>query len=125
MSDLGWIFDIVQAADVERTIDTLERRMLKLNEEQGELGEAYLSVTSLQNAKNKTWDDVREEAVDVAIMALDILATPFPKKDWEQEGYLTSDEYYGELVLLFKSKIKKWEEAKQNQSDLITCYKDL
>lgn len=58
-----------------RSSDNLERRLCKLYEELGELSEAYLGVTCPSNLKNKTIDDLREEAIDCMIVALDCALT--------------------------------------------------
>lgn len=49
-----------------------DRRLIKLMEEMGEVSEAFLNITSLNNSKNKSWEDVREELVDCFIVGLDI-----------------------------------------------------
>ena len=49
-----------------------ERRILKLMEEAGEVSEAFTSSTSPANRKKKTTEDVLEEAVDCALVSLDI-----------------------------------------------------
>lgn len=68
---------IEQIADANPTRDylNLNRRMLKLIEELGELAEAFLECTSIHNHKQKTWDDVKEESADVLIVAIDIALT--------------------------------------------------
>lgn len=50
----------------------LGRRLLKLSEEKGELSQAFLDYTSNSPSRGKTMDDLVEEAVDTAIVALDI-----------------------------------------------------
>lgn len=72
------IVDLIRDAHPERHHATLPRRCWKLIEELGEVAEAHLNVTSALNGKGKTWDDVREEVVDVLIVALDIALTPIP-----------------------------------------------
>lgn len=61
--------------------ENLYRRFIKLTEEVGEACQAYYSVTSKNNSKNKTWDDVREELSDVIIVAMDILLTEMPDEN--------------------------------------------
>lgn len=65
----------VAAANPSRNADNLYRRLLKVIEEMGETSEAYLSVTSPANYKNKSWLDYREEAVDTLIVLIDISLT--------------------------------------------------
>lgn len=63
------------------------RRLLKLTEEVGEVCQAYYSLTSKSNNKNKTWDDVREELVDVILIATDLLMTEMPDEKISSEKY--------------------------------------
>lgn len=58
-----------------RTALTITRRLLKTLEELGETAEAFLCVTSENNPKGKSWEDVREEAVDTLIMLIDCALT--------------------------------------------------
>lgn len=71
----------VVQANPTRDRASLDRRGMKLIEELGELAEAFLGVTSVTNAKKKTWADVREEAADVLIIAADIALTPLRDGD--------------------------------------------
>lgn len=73
--NMATIIDLVTQANPERSIANLRRRLHKLLEELGEISEAYLSVTTTTPTKSKTWLDVREEAVDVLIVAIDIAVT--------------------------------------------------
>lgn len=50
----------------------MSRRLLKLQEELGELSQAYLSYSSENNPRGKTLDDLIEEACDVGIVAMDV-----------------------------------------------------
>lgn len=70
------IVESILAANPNRQQDNLHRRIFKLSEEYGEIIEAYLNVTSSSNGKGKTWADVREEAVDLLIVAVDVALTP-------------------------------------------------
>ena len=96
----------IAAANPGRHVDTLNRRALKLIEELGEVSEAYLNVTSQQNAKGKTWADVREELVDLLIVVGDCLLTPFPG----EEGMSPADleRRITEVTLV---KLAKWKRA--------------
>lgn len=49
------------------------RRLIKMQEELGELAEAWLCVTGGPNYKKKTLSDVREEMVDCYVVATDAL----------------------------------------------------
>lgn len=75
--NIKYIIDSVSNANLQRSVDNFDRRCEKFLEELGELAEARLGYTSKNNPKNKTLDDVKEEAVDVLIVALDISLTPF------------------------------------------------
>jgi NTP pyrophosphatase (non-canonical NTP hydrolase) len=69
------IVNQIADANTARNYYNLDRRMLKLIEELGELSEAFLECTSLHNHKQKGWVDVKEEAADVLIVAVDIALT--------------------------------------------------
>jgi len=114
MTDLGWFFNKVFVANRERNIGTLIRRIGKLSEENGELWEAYLNVTSLNNGKKKTWEDVREESIDLAIVALDVVATRLPIDEGK-----TDKEIQTEIVAVIEAKLKKWAISKTCKSDAI------
>jgi hypothetical protein len=72
MSVLDEIAILVRDANPGRQATNIQRRTLKLIEELGEVAQAWLHVTSQSNGKGKTWNDVREEAADCLIVALDI-----------------------------------------------------
>lgn len=115
MTELGWLYDQIFNANLERSTQTLIRRMGKLAEEYGELWEAFLNVTSLNNGKNKTWNDVREEGVDLAIVALDIVATRLPT-----DAGKTDEEMRAEIVAMVNKKLEKWAHTKTAQSDAVS-----
>jgi NTP pyrophosphatase (non-canonical NTP hydrolase) len=73
--------NLIAQANPTRCTANLDRRLIKMLEELGELSEAFLSITSMDNDKNKTWADVQEEAVDVLIVGTDIALTPFLDED--------------------------------------------
>jgi NTP pyrophosphatase (non-canonical NTP hydrolase) len=81
---------------------SLQERALKLAEEAGELAQAVLSVTKAPGSeyKNHSLGDVREEAVDAAIVALSILA----------QACATREEFDGELERLMTLKCAKWQD---------------
>ena len=72
------IIPAIRDANLTRQSGNYGRRLIKLQEELGEHAEAYLNVTSAGNGKGKTWDDVREEAADILIVAVDVALTPRP-----------------------------------------------
>ncbi len=81
---------------------SLQERALKLSEEAGELAQAVLSVTKAPGSAYKTHSlgDVREEAVDAAIVALSILA----------QACTTREEFDTELERLMTLKCAKWQD---------------
>ena len=115
MTDLGWFFDKVYDANRERTLRTLGRRFGKIGEENGEIWEAYLNVTSLNNGKDKTWENVREEMVDLAIVAIDVLATRLPIDHGK-----TDEEVQAEIMKIIEMKLAKWEVTKTCQTDAVS-----
>ncbi len=66
---------LVRSINPGRNASNIKRRLLKLDEEAGELSQAFLHVTSQSNPKRKTWEDIREEAVDQIVPVIDILLT--------------------------------------------------
>jgi NTP pyrophosphatase (non-canonical NTP hydrolase) len=98
----------------EREVYTLDRRIMKISEEAGELAEAYLSVTSINNSKDKNWMDVMEEAVDVAIVAMDVaLYRPEHARD---EPFAI---HYRRVENMFEKKLKKWKEKLENDETVM------
>jgi len=89
-------------ANPTRDASQLDRRLMKLTEELGEVFEAYLGVTSDKNYKEKTWHDVREELVDVVLVAVDCLYTPLPIDD-------DHEKIHAEVVSVLDAKINKWK----------------
>lgn len=69
------IIKMVEDVNPNRSPNNVSRRLLKILEELGESAEAYLGVTSTHNYKNKSWDDLREEAVDTLIVLVDVALT--------------------------------------------------
>tara|TARA_R110000823_G_scaffold115491_2_gene238169 strand:+ start:381 stop:719 length:339 start_codon:yes stop_codon:yes gene_type:complete len=95
--------DILKQVEQEgnkRTIDNISRRIMKAGEELGELNEAFLSVTSPSNDKKHYWVDVIGEAVDVAIMGLDIALTPINGLTTEKQEKLVRS--------ILVTKLQKW-----------------
>lgn len=81
MTDRSMIIQLVAKANPDRNRANLSRRVHKIFEELGEIEEAYLNVTSSTNGKGKTFADVREEACDVLIVAIDVALTPLTDDD--------------------------------------------
>lgn len=109
----------IEEANPDRSEFTLERRMLKIGEELGEMCQAYLSLTGA-NDRNKTWNDVREEAIDIAIIALDISLTvletdpgvkiekdPIDHLIWNEE---TVKAVYQKVHSELDRKLQKWKD---------------
>lgn len=94
----------VQAANPDRKFASMARRILKIGEEYGEASEAYLVCTTTSpTRKVKTFIDLREELIDIAIVALDCAATRMPG-----EEHLTDEEVI-ELVMHMQAvKLRKW-----------------
>lgn len=99
-------------ANRNRTMDIFARRLLKLGEEYGEANQAYLSVSSEKNGKNKTWDDVREELVDVLVVDLDLLCHQFPDED-----ELTFEKRMEVIEKILDRKLKKWAKKQADGKD--------
>ena len=81
IESLAAAIDLIAQANPTRCKTNLDRRVIKMLEELGELSEAFLSITSVGNERNKTWADVQEEAVDVLIVGTDIALTPLLDED--------------------------------------------
>ena len=75
------IIQSIRDANLTRNVCNIARRVIKLHEELGEHAEAYLNVTNAGNGKKKCWDDVREEAADLLIVAVDVALTPIHSYD--------------------------------------------
>lgn len=117
ISGMTDIIERIRHANPNRRFDQLARRLLKLGEEKGEAAEAFLSVTSQNNSKEKTWDDFREEIVDCAIVALDLLWMELP----DEEGW--SPEKKREVIDgWFDAKLNKWAK-KRDTGDCIDSVK--
>jgi NTP pyrophosphatase (non-canonical NTP hydrolase) len=69
------LVSMVRIVNPHRSMNNLNRRLLKILEELGETSEAYLSVSSPHNYKAKSWLDYREEAVDTLIVLIDVALT--------------------------------------------------
>jgi len=94
---------MVEAANPARSYAEIDRRIMKLGEEYGELLQAYLGVTSRNNYKNLQWENVREEMCDVLILALDIIMTRLPN-----EEHLSPEQIYQSSTEIIDRKIAKW-----------------
>jgi NTP pyrophosphatase (non-canonical NTP hydrolase) len=108
-------FDLVSRihdANPKRNMDIFARRVIKLGEEYGEAAQAYLSISSENNSKNKSWEDVREELVDVLIVAMDLFLHQMPD---EKEGGLEAKKEV--LTRLVNRKLKKWQKKQERRDD--------
>ena len=87
-----------------RDMKTLVELALKTSEETGELAEAVLWQARAPGAlyKNKTREDILEEAVDVMICALATACRAIPELTHHQ------------VLDVFDRKIEKWERVAQN-----------
>lgn len=66
----------------------IRRRLLKVAEEIGEVSEAILGVTCDLNYKNKTREDILEEAIDILIVLIDIVLTRIPGSTIEPSRFV-------------------------------------
>lgn len=99
------IINSVRDSNQDRKFENLHRRILKLGEEFGEVSEAYLSVSSQKNSKNKTWDNVREELVDLLVITIDTLLIQLP---------IDKTEVTNETIInLLNIKLNKWQKKKE------------
>ncbi|MFD1695689.1 MazG-like family protein [Roseibium aestuarii] len=82
---------------------TLQERALKLCEEAGEVAQAVLSATGAPGSAYKGLDlaDVREEAVDVIIVALAVLA----------QASESEEAFKRDLERLVSTKVAKWQKT--------------
>lgn len=102
----------VHEANKARAMEIFGRRMLKLGEEYGEAAQAYLSVSSENNSKKKTWGDVREELTDVLIVAMDLFLHQMPDED-DASIEAKVEALHAEL----DRKLKKWHKRQKKQED--------
>jgi NTP pyrophosphatase (non-canonical NTP hydrolase) len=107
------IIEKVHAANRDRRMELFARRLLKLGEEYGEASQAYLSVSSEKNGKDKSWADVREELVDVLVVTLDLLCHQFPD-DHEQ---MNLDDKILMIHREMDRKLKKWAKKQVDGKD--------
>jgi NTP pyrophosphatase (non-canonical NTP hydrolase) len=114
MNILKDIYKIANAKQPHYDERYLNRRVTKMSEETGECSQAFLSVTSEENSKNKTFTDVREEAVDAAIVSLDVAMTRFPG-----EENLSEDEIIALVEAMVSKKLKKWVKKVKKKQDTI------
>ncbi len=96
----------------DRSVKNISRRLHKLTEETGETAEAYLYVTTVDNRKKLTWDDLREEALDAAIVAMDIALTRLPIDSGK-----TSKEIEQEVIEVIERKLAKWQKQLDTGQD--------
>ena len=102
----------VHGANRDRRMEIFARRMLKLGEEYGEASQAYLSVSSEKNGKNKSWEDVREELVDVLVVTLDLLCHEMP-----DEKNSTLESKMAKINKELDRKLAKWAKKQVDGKD--------
>lgn len=96
------LIGLLQEANQDRDFVLLPRRLLKAGEELGEANQAYLRSTGT-GLRRKTTADLREEIIDLNVVALDLLLHRLPG---EEE---LSEEAFAEMLLaIFKTKLAKW-----------------
>ncbi len=101
----------IREANPQRKYETMARRLLKIGEELGEASEAYLVFSSTSTSrKKKNKDDVREECMDVAIVALDCALTRMPG-----EENLTDDDLEFICMEVLAAKLAKWKRQRDAQ----------
>lgn len=102
----------VWGANRNRKMETFGRRLLKLGEEYGEANQAYLSVSSENNSKNKSWEDVREELADCIIVALDLYCHQMPDEE-ETDQEIKVAQLHADI----DRKLKKWHKKQKKKDD--------
>ena len=103
---------VIQKLNPNRDMNNLPRRVIKLSEETGEASEAFLYAPISNNRKNITWDDFREEAIDAAIIGIDLALTKLPIDEDK-----TPEEIHQEVMDVFEKKLNKWEVQLANGED--------
>ena len=98
------VIRMISDANPTRHYGNLHRRMIKVMEELGEASEAYLNVTSAANGKNLSWIDVREELVDLVVVAVDCALTPMPDQVNEAKEDIEAA-FVAEMI----RKLAKWK----------------
>lgn len=105
-------FNKIRDANQNRKMETFPRCLLKVGEEYGEANQAYLSVSSAGNGKNKSWSDVREELIDTLVVTTDLLLHTFP-----DQGDLSEDQRMAEIESILERKLKKWNKKQTKNGD--------
>lgn len=105
----------IRDANPGRSFLNLARRIIKIQEEMGEVSEAFLvATTSAVTRKKKTKDDVREELIDVAIVALDCALTRMPG----EEG-LSDNEIETKIMGVLAEKLGKWRDQRDKMGAFV------
>ena len=91
------------------------RRLVKLSEEVGEVCQAFYATTSKKNSKKKTWDNVREELIDVILIALDLLLTEMPDEAIKGDKYQYIKSRIESMYL--KKMEDKWSSKNDHQGE--------
>lgn len=98
----GDLLGMIRDACDDRHFDKIARRLLKAGEELGEASQAYLRSTG-NSPKPMTIADLREEIVDLNVVALDLLLHRLPG-----EESLSEEEFAQVLLDIFNAKLGKW-----------------
>jgi hypothetical protein len=106
------MLEVIRQVDPTRNFLTMNRRLMKLGEEFGEALQAYLAVTSGNNYKGLTPTDLREELIDIVVVALDLLCYRVPG-----EAALTDEQFDNAIRTIFERKIEKWKRVRQAEDD--------
>lgn len=106
------VFAKIWHANLKRDMTIFARRLLKLGEEYGEANQAYLSVSSENNSKDKSWEDVREELADTIIVAMDLYCHAMP-----DEENVTLESKMAQLHSDIDRKLKKWHKKQKKRED--------
>ena len=109
------LIEMVRSANPTRDKKKISRRLLKLGEEYGEVVQAFLSVSSRRNSKNKHWPDVREELCDVLIIAVDILLTEMPDENYPENS--RKEQIENRTLNEVSRKLDKWQHKKTKKYD--------
>lgn len=104
---------IVYEANPKRSLENLDRRLLKAFEEMGEAVQANLVASSPSSDKDLDWHDFREELIDSLIMIYDLLYTPLPI-----DGDDSRKKIEKEIVRVFDLKMAKWKKQIEEEKDV-------
>lgn len=87
---------------LDRSVDNIDDRVMKACEEAGEAIGALLSIRN-NSYKGLTYDDLREEIIDIWIVATDAMLTALPR-----EQNMSQDQVNENISKIIDVKIAKW-----------------